>query len=86
MVKSKEQLLQGRMNQLTKALAAREEEKAKKDQELLQVKITRADVDELMVKMGISESETASRILRQVGGKVSDAVRFCIFDFPELRL
>lgn len=73
------------LDELTRKLELEEVAKAKRDQELLAVKITRADVDELMRKMGMTDSEKASRILRQVGGNVSDAVRFCIFDFPELQ-
>ena len=70
---------------LTRQMDEEEALRAQKDQELLAVKITRAEVEELMKKMGMTDSEKASRILRQVGGKVSDAVRFCIFDFPELK-
>jgi len=73
-----------RFKKLSKKVQEDQEFRSKRDEELLSVKITKADVDELMKTMGIPDSEKASRILRQVGGKVPDAVRFCIFDFPEI--
>jgi antitoxin component of MazEF toxin-antitoxin module len=82
----KKTALQRRMDSLWAKQDAEVQVKVKREEELLSVKVSRAEVDDLMKKMGITDSDKASRILRQVGGKVHDAVRFCVFDFPELPL
>ena len=76
--------LEKRMKHAQKRIDIEASVKAKKEQDLLEVKVVKADLDELMTKMGISDSEKASRVLRQAGGNVKAAIRACIFDFPEL--
>ena len=77
--------LQKRMDKIYARLESDEQLRLQREQELSKVQISKADVEQLMRKMGLSDTDKASRLLRQAGGHLSDAIKFCVFDFSELK-
>jgi len=79
-----EKKLRQRMEILEKKAERSRITEVNREQEMMAAKFTKGDVDEIMQKLVISDTDKAMRMLRKMGGSVSDAIRAFIFDFPEL--